>query len=170
MVWLSLIALILAATGYSTNALYSVYTITDKRKVPALVLLVTGTSNLLLVFILLKYTNMGVYAIAISSAVTLGLRNLIFTPIYGARCLNLKPQTFYPVIIKGIVGIFIVVIIGLLSKLFMPNITWTTFIVNAFIVCSLSLIANYYFFLKKEERQYLLSVAYNKISIFMRWS
>ena len=163
MVWLSLIALILTASGFSTNALYGVYTITDKRKIPTLVLLLTGILNMTLVFVLLKFTDMGVYAIALSSAICLGLRNTIFTPIYGAKCLNLKPLTFYPVFIKGLVGIVIVVLICVFSKLFIPNITWTTFIVNAVIVCSLSLIVNYYFFLKKEERQYLLSIIQNKL-------
>jgi len=165
MVWLSLIALILTATGFSTNALYGIYTITDNRKIPTLVLLVTGIANMILVFVLLKYTHMGVYAIAISSAITLGLRNIIFTPIYGAKCLNLKPTTFFPVIIKGIVGIAIVVFFGLLSRIFMTHITWITFFINAIVVCSLSLIANYYFFLKKEERTYLLSVLQKKIPL-----
>ncbi|MBP3838272.1 MAG: oligosaccharide flippase family protein [Prevotella sp.] len=164
MVWLSLIALVLSATGYSTNALYGVYTITDKRKIPTLVLLATGIANMTLVFCLLKFTNMGVYAIAISSAITLGLRNVIFTPIYGAKCLELRFMTFYPLVLKGFAGIAIVVIIGLIARQFMNHITWFTFIINAIVVCSFSFIANYYFFLKKEERTYLLSVVQNKLS------
>ena len=158
MVWLSLIALILAATGYSIDALFSVYTITDRRKVPTLVLLATGTANMILVFILLKFTNMGVYAIAMSSAICLGLRNMFFTPIYGAKCLNLKPMTFFPVMIKGFFGIAIVVVIGMLYRHFIDHITWISFIINAVVVCGLSFIANYYFFFNKEERAYLLSV------------
>ncbi len=168
MVWLSLIALLHATTGYSSNAIYGIYTITDKRKIPTLVLLATGIVNMLLVFILLEFTDFGVYAIALSSAITLGLRNIIFTPVYGAKCLNLKLTTFYPVIFKGFVGVAIVALIGLLSRLFMTNITWISFIVNSFVVCALSLIANYYFFLKKEERTYFMTIVNNKIHFFKR--
>lgn len=166
MVWLSLIALILSATGYSTDALFSVYTITDRRKIPTLVLLATGIANLTMVFVLLKYTNMGVYAIALSSAVCLGLRNILFTPAYGAKCLNLKPMTFYPVIIKAMIGIGIVISIGLLYRQFTDQITWISFIINAIVVCSLSLVANYYFFFNKEERVYLLSVVRSRLPKF----
>lgn len=165
---LSLIAMILSATGYSTNSIYGVYTITDKRKIPSFALLAAGLLNSLLLFIFLKFTNLGVYGIAISSAISLGLRNIIFTPIYGARCLHLKKGTFYPYLLKGFIGIAIVAGITILSRLFMEQITWITFALNAVVVCTLSLIANYYYFLKKEERQYLQIVLLNKIKILKR--
>ena len=163
MVWLSLIALILTATGYSTNTLYGVYTVTDKRKIPSFALLAAGILNISLMFILLKFTNLGVYAIALSSAISLGLRNIIFTPIYGARCLHLKKGTFYPYLLKGFIGIAIVAGITMLSRLFMEQITWITFALNAVIVCSLSLVVNYFYFLRKDERAYLWSVAQSKL-------
>ena len=166
MFWLSFIALFLSATGYSTNTLYGVYTITDKRKIPTFALLASGLLNILLVFILLKFTSLGVYAIALSSAISLGLRNVVFTPIYGAKCLHLKWTIFYPHLVKGFIGIAIVVCITLFSRLFMTHLTWFSFIINIVVVCCLSLVANYYFFLKKEERAYLINLVQKRLNNF----
>jgi len=85
----------------SINTIFNVYSVTNKLKVPALVLLMTGFLNTLSVYILIRETNLGILAISLVSF-TIGLiRNLIFTPIYAAKCLNLKWNTFYKAILRG---------------------------------------------------------------------
>ena len=68
--------------------LYTVNTITCKLKVPVLISLGIGLANLGIVFLLLKFTELGVYAVAGVSSVLWIIRILTFVPLYAAHVLN----------------------------------------------------------------------------------
>lgn len=83
--------------------LYSVSTITRKLKVPVLVSALIGVLNIILVFALLKTTNLGVYAVAGVSSVLFIFRILLFVPTYAAHCIGVKWTTFYKPLIRGVI-------------------------------------------------------------------
>src|SRR5690606_26843702 len=61
------------------NSLYNIFTVTNRLKVNAIILILTGLLNLPIVLILLETTNLGIYTVVAVSA-TLGIvRNLFFT-------------------------------------------------------------------------------------------
>ena len=82
------------------NPLFNVFTITNKLKLHSTVIVMNGIINTVLVIILLKTTDFGIYAIAGVSSLTAILRDLFYTPIYSACCLNVSKKSFYPVVIK----------------------------------------------------------------------
>ncbi len=93
----------------SINALYSVFTITNKVKTNALVLLGTGVLNTLgaiiafIVFPSLRGNIKGSFII-VGINMTLGIiRNLVFTPLYAAHCLKVRKTAFYFSIFKTII-------------------------------------------------------------------
>jgi O-antigen/teichoic acid export membrane protein len=153
---LSFVTILPIIVGAVTNPLFSVFTITNNRKVPALVLLVIGCFNMIIVYFLLKHTNLGVMAIAITSSVLLGLRNIIFTPIYGASCLHIKKTTFYMVLIKSIISVSIIAVVSFISRQFIEHITWLIFIIDGLIVLCISQFVNYYIVLNRNERKYII--------------
>ena len=85
------------------NPLYCINTITCKLKVPVLVTLGLGLANLIIVYILLKTTNAGLYAIAGVSSVLILMRVLFFVPLYSAHILKQKWWTFYITLARGII-------------------------------------------------------------------
>ncbi|MFD2442776.1 lipopolysaccharide biosynthesis protein [Bacillus sp. CGMCC 1.16607] len=93
----------------SINILFNVNTILNKVKLPSIMLLVSGVVNVGLVFILIQFTNLGLLAIPISSSIISVLRNLMFTPIYPARCLGIKWNTFYPLIVRNLITTIVLV-------------------------------------------------------------
>lgn len=82
--------------------LYSINTVTNKLKVPVLVTLGLSLFSTAMVFVLLKTTSLGVYAIAGVSSVLLVIRILLFVPMYAAHNLHISLGTFYPTLFKGI--------------------------------------------------------------------
>ena len=84
--------------------LYTVNTVTAKLKIPVLVSAVMGVANIVIVFILIQTTNLGIYAVAgVSSILALG-RILIFVPVYASHSINANYITFYKPLIRGIIS------------------------------------------------------------------
>jgi O-antigen/teichoic acid export membrane protein len=170
MYWLSVISLVASITGVGTNPIFGIFNVTNKRRLPALVLLGIGVVNVVIVYILFKTTLSSVLVIPLVSGILLSLRNIFFTPIYGAMCLNIKKWSFYPVYFKSIMAIFVVVLIGFLSRTLMVNLTWMTFIANISLVTVLSYFVNFFIVLNTEERKYIyIRIREQKEKVFRRW-
>lgn len=78
----------------SIQVLYHVFLITKRVKLNSLVI-GSGALTVATVFVPLETTELGMYAIVGVSMVYGILRNLIFTPLYAARCLQVKWYTFF---------------------------------------------------------------------------
>ena len=59
-----------------------------------------GGANIIIVYLLINYTNLGVYAVAVSGLMIL-IRMVVFVPIYAAYTLNVKWYTFYVILLRG---------------------------------------------------------------------
>ena len=161
--WLAFISMIPMISGLCTNTLFGIFTITNKRKVPAIALFITGIVNVLLMFILLKTTNLGVMAIVLSSAITLTLRNMLFTPIYGAICLNQNKFTFYPMLFKGLLSVAIVAGVTLAFRNIIIPQSWMMLVANGVVVTIVSLLIIGLIILTKEERHNIIQMVKTRI-------
>lgn len=102
--------------------LYQVNTITCKLRLPSVVNIVLGVVNVALVYVLLKFTNLGLYAIAGVSSVLLSLRILIFVPIYAASNIKEKWTTFFPPLMRGIVlNCVLIALFALIKTIVLKN-------------------------------------------------
>ena len=136
----------------SIQVLYHIFIITKKVKVNSLVVLLSGFLSTGTVFLLLKTTNLGLYAIVLSSAFYGWLRNLLFTPLYASKCLQVKWTTFYGDILTGVKSLVCVGLVGLLFRTVFPIHSWITLIGFGCVAGVVALIVNYLIVLKKEER------------------
>ncbi|PPL00251.1 MATE family efflux transporter [Parapedobacter indicus] len=163
---LSNLALIPMLVTGSINTLFNVYTVTNKLKIPALVWVTVGTINTLLVLFAFKTTDWGIFVIPIVGLATGLLRNLIFTPIYAARCLNLKWHTFYRNISKALLGSIVVMSLCYLVKYWFNVIpdSWFDFIILAVSIGLISVVIMVLILLDKQEKQAVLK----RISKFKR--
>ncbi len=119
--------------------LYTVNTITCKLKVPVLLSLGIGVANIGIVFLLLKFTGLGVYAVAGVSSVLWLIRILTFVPLYAAHVLNVKWTVFYEPIVRGFINIAVVgSAFWIISSLTQLN-SWAKLI----IVCAIAAIIGY---------------------------
>lgn len=77
--------------------LYYVFTLTGKLKLPCYITIATGVLNVVFMYLLIKYTNLGAYAVVLTTMV-LNYVHLVDTPLYSAYCLHVPLGTFYPVL------------------------------------------------------------------------
>lgn len=90
-------------TGSTINSVNYLYTVVNKVKWPAIVLSITGVINLLIIYILLKTTNLGVYSIVIASAVLGFIRNIVFNAPYAAHCIGQHYSIFWGEMFKSFI-------------------------------------------------------------------
>ena len=161
--WMTILTVLPMVLGGSINPIFGIFAVTNKLRIPSLVVLGAGLIQTLIIYILLKTTNWGIWAIVCTSATQSIIRNSLFTPSYGAVCLGKRWNTFFPTMFRGIAGVLVVIVLGLLfRKLFVVD-TWFTFVVAGVVVCALSLALNSFVMLKKSERVYLISTVKRKI-------
>ncbi len=97
--------------------LYQVNTLTCKLKVPSVINIVLGVVNVVTVFLLLKFTDLGLYAIAGVSSLLLIIRIVLFVPMYAAHSLKKSFKTFYPPLLRGMIfNGLLILLFGLTSR------------------------------------------------------
>jgi membrane protein EpsK len=79
----------------SMYPLYAVPLAANRVKVPGVVTLAVGVLNLALALLLARGFGWGLYGIAGAGAISLTIRHLVFTPLYGAQVLHQPAKTFY---------------------------------------------------------------------------
>lgn len=139
------------------NGLFGVFTITNRVKTNALLLVATGVVNIAIVFLLLKITSLGIYAIAGVSSVLAVLRNLIYTVPFSAKYLGKKWTTFFPEVIKSVLGFIAVIVVGLLITPLFNIETWLELAVAAIITCIIGGAINYMLMFSRDERKEIAS-------------
>ena len=154
---LSVITISTLIVSGSINSIYNVFTVTNRLRANAMVVLLTGVINVGIVFVVVNTTDLGVYAIAGISTVLSIIRNLAFTAPYGAKFLGLKWNTFFPEITKSVIAFIVVAIIGLGINYFVDIDSWILFFACAGITTILGLTVNLLVILKKSDRQYLMN-------------
>lgn len=150
---LTAITLCGSLVGVSVNALFSIFTITNKLKVNSLVTLFVGFINILIIYILLKFKVFAspVIVIASVSAITMAIKNLTFIPIYSAKCLNVRSYEFYSTILRTLIsGLVLLIVFSLIKNMFNIN-SWISLLSSALISGIVGFVLEIFVLFKKEE-------------------
>ncbi len=136
----------------------SIFTITNNLKIHSLVIVIQGIFNILIVYLLMKTTQLGILAIAGVSSITAIILNLVYTPIYAAHCLKCSKNIFYPVIIRYILSTVLLVVVLSLVATSIKIDTWIELVFVTIFCGLIGVIVNGCCLLEKKEREYLLSL------------
>ena len=100
-------AVINYVTYLISRTIYYVSTLTLKNKIPCFVTIGGGFLNVMAMYFLLKYTNLGEFAVVSTTTVIMVGINLFFNPIYAAKCLSIKAGFFYRIIFRHVISIVV---------------------------------------------------------------
>lgn len=120
--------------GGPMQPLYYIYTLTLKKKVPTFITIGGGLLNVAGMYLLIRYTGLGVYAVVWTTVIIMMLINFITNPLYMAYVLDQPWWTFYPAILRNLVSCgVLVVVFKALSRLYTPT-SWLTLILSAVVL------------------------------------
>ncbi|MEQ8154209.1 MAG: oligosaccharide flippase family protein [Clostridiaceae bacterium] len=151
-----------AIMGQAT-IIHNVFTIVNKIKLNSILVCLTGLLNVLVVFILLKTTTLGLFAIAGVSSIFSIIRNLVYTVPFGAIYIKCKWYTFFSEIIKSVLSVTTVSIVGCLLKTLMPTYSWLNLFLFAALTTIFGLIFNCMLVLNKNDRIFLYGLIIKKL-------
>lgn len=160
---LSIITVACLIFSGSVNCLYNIFTVVNKLKLNSIIVLIHGVLSTIIVFILLKSTSFGIYAVA-GVSTTLGiLRILAFTVPYGARCLGQKWYTFYIDVFKPV--LFTILASGVCVCVLKnyPSGGWLLLCGKSIITVTISVLIGYYAIFSKRERNVVSSRIIEKL-------
>ena len=138
----------------NAGALFNIFTVVNKLKLNSFVILINGLINSFLVFIIIKNSNLGIFAVAAVSSITSLIKNLTYTPIYAAKCLDLKWSTFYPSIIRYIICTVLNICICFICCYYLNKSNWLGLLVNVFLCLIIGFVIGYVIMLNIDEKVY----------------
>ena len=154
---LSVLTVINSCVTGPITPLYQLFTITNKVKESSLVLIIYGFSSIFITFLCLKFTNLGLLAVAgvslVGSLVVALCYHLPFSAIY----IGLPWYSFFPEVLKGIITMIFQCIFGYLITMLLPlEKSWLMWFTAAITAGIIGLITNICFVLNKEEKHQLM--------------
>lgn len=138
------------------QCVWNIFIITNKLKLNCIVSVCISFLNVLIVFILLKTTNLGVYAIASVSVTTSILKTLLFSIPHAAKCIEIEKRFFYIPVIKSVFSLTISIIICSVICSFKPVNGWIDLFLMAIPVVVISGIITICIMLKPSEIKSIL--------------
>ncbi|MBQ5712353.1 MAG: MATE family efflux transporter [Oscillospiraceae bacterium] len=161
---LAILSLVNLLASACINSVFTVFSITNHVKIPAFMTLLNGLLTVVINFLLLNFTDLGIYAIAGTASILGMIRNYIFTPLYGAHCLKVKKSTFYHEILTGNVCLVLNVLVGLAFHFCISTgSTWVSLILSAGSMTVLCIVINAFIVLDRSERNAVIGAVRNKL-------
>jgi hypothetical protein len=160
---LTSISLATIVVSGSLNPLYGVFTVTNRLKVNSISVILSGLIAFSISLVLLNFTNLGVYSIVISSGIVGILRNLVITLPLSAKYLGLKWHTFYIDLGKGLMTLFVALVVGIFIKSFFEISSWLILFFNFGATSLIAFVINLFIILTKSERQFIINHIFRKV-------
>ncbi len=143
--------------------LFKVFSTVNKVKLNATLTMLSGAVSTIVVFILLKKTNLGVYAIAGVSVLVNLVRNMVYTVPFAAKYLGMKKTQFFPQVFTCITSTLLLTAVGFFIKGFFTIDSWTDFFGVAILMGTLFFAISIFVFLKKADRTILFEKIKGKV-------
>ena len=152
--FLSLLAYTMLA---GTSSVYNIFSITNKLKFNSITYIVGAVISIAISVGFVKYTSIGIYAVAGVSSVIVILRNLLCLLPYAARVIGQKWYVFYKYVFLNAGCSLIVAAVAFAVKTIMPMNNWFMFLLACAITGILSAGIMIVVVMRKDQRTVLLS-------------
>jgi len=86
----------------TTSLTFTYFNMRNRLRIPAIMTFVTGILNILLSIVLVKYTELGLYGVALGTFISIFLKTIIFNVIYTSLLLNISPFLVWKSVLKGL--------------------------------------------------------------------
>lgn len=160
---------VLGIVGYmftsGTQILFSVFGVVNKVRPNSIAMVSSGVVSICTMYLLVKYTDLGIYIFAGVSMIVNLVRNMTFTLPVTARYLGFKWTRFYPQVGQTVLASIVLIIIGQILKPWLPSGSWISLILSVIAFCVVAIPVSLVILFNRGERKYLLEKAAHKLKI-----
>ncbi len=133
--------------------LFSVFTVVNKVKENSIINIITGITSVVGTFLLLKFTGLGIYAIAGTSVVCCFVKNIFYVIPFSSKYLGLSKFKFYNTVFSSVASCGILCLMGLVFRYIFVCDTWIKLILCAFVFAIVGIFITFMSILNKQERK-----------------
>lgn len=141
------------------DGFWNVFTVTNKIKGSSIFMIINSLVVFLTVLLGLLLTEditTKMFIIAAVRSLYGVIRGIVFLPIYGAYCMNLKRTFFYKPIIKSLFGVLVTLgICWMLRLLYVPD-NWLGFFISSLFVAIVSYCIGSILILTKNDKKFIM--------------
>lgn len=160
---LSILTVINSCVTGPMQPLYQIFTVTNKIRQSSIAMIIFGFSSILVTYVFVRFTPLGVYAVAGVSLVGSLLVALFYHLPYSAIYIGLPWHTFFPEIGKSVVSLVLACGVGFAVNAVLTLDSWLMWFVGAAASGLISVAVNMMLILNAEERAHLLQMVRNKL-------
>lgn len=143
--------------------LFSIDTVTNQLKRPVIASFIMSIVTIITEIIVLRYTNLGVYAIAGVSSFYWLIKIWFFNPINAAYNLKIKWNTFYPPFLKASMCLILILVAFSIGHSLVSINSWVDFLFFVGIFGIIGYIINFIILLNKNEKTQVVNKIKSKI-------
>lgn len=155
--WTAVLGMLPMISSASTQCMGNSALLAAKMRLPALLTLGRGVLGLVVVYILIKTTDYGIYAIAGVSSVFAVIYEFAFSVPYASYCVGIKKSFFYKNKLKFILNIVILTaLFAVVLKIVSPD-SWFGLILVAGVCAVTGAIINFFYYFDKQKRKQLIN-------------
>lgn len=147
---LVLLDIIVSTYMYS---IHSIFIAIDKVKVYSIILLLSSEISIVTTIILVRYTSLGVYAIAGTSTVVLGFTHGVIVPAYAAKLLDQPIWVFWKTELRSWGSLAILCLVFFATKDLMHFQNWPNFFVSILIAGLFGYILEFVLIFTKQDKK-----------------
>lgn len=155
LVWLMLGPLVV---NMGSQPLLGIPTAANKLAVPGFVTIGGGLLKVVIAVLLIKYTDMGVLGVAVAGAVSLGLKNVVFTPLYCGKIIHQSSAPMFKSMIPAVFVFSVVASTSLWLSQIVDLASTAGLLLSGLLLFAVFGVIIYTIVLNKDDRNFLLQI------------
>lgn len=156
---LSLLGMLFAGLS---QCFVNIFGVVNRLKLNSLAVIGSGFINLFCVFLLLKFTNLGIYSVVAASSVISIIRIFCFTVPYSAKLIHASGFKFAIYLLKGASNVLVPMLTGIAVSYLIDNTTWFGLIACIAVTCIIALALDFFVVLNKSQRNTIIRILHIK--------
>lgn len=153
-----LLDIIISTYMYS---IHSVFIAIDKVKIYSKILFISSIISICATLALLKFTNLGVFAIAGTSTLVLGFTHGVIVPGVAAKLLNQPIWIFWKSELKSWYTLILLCLVFLAIKKILTFPNWLHFFFNIFVAAFIGFLLEFFIIFNKNEKKEIITLVKN---------
>lgn len=160
---LSILSLLPYVVSVSNFSLFILDTATNKLKRPVIATLTIGILSIVTTIILLKFTNLGIYAVAGVSSIYWILKVIVFNNINAARNLRIKWNSFLGQFFKNTGCLVLIMLLFKIIKIPFTLDSWKGFVLGVGVAAIIGYIVSFIVLFPRDEKRNIIKLINSKI-------
>ncbi len=148
-----------------SDPLFSIFTVVNKVRQNSIATIICGLCSVLITFLMVRHTKLGVFAIAGVSVCCCFFKNMLFVIPYSAKNLGLKKTAFFYTVFYSVYCNAVLCACGFAQKRFIRGESWGELFFGGIVFAVVGLVVAILVVLDRNEKKALLELIKRKMKI-----